>query len=391
MTCKAVIKYIALFESRTDAENFDPSVMNVNIDGKRALVDPYNHTATLPVADDLSKDDVPSFTADSVEMNLYNSDVDNEASLGMLKYPSNTTAQAMSEASETVVEPQYKYSEIKYKITDSYANEIIWNVRIVSNDTSYVPPVEPLTLVDYTKSGAIADLVSPSANREVGTVKVGATNAAYIKTNLTEGVLDNWCNVKYDQSKVDASKEVYVKVAYRFGDDAYGIDSDQQKEFHIEFGPGGFNKKEIFGKDNISGLTGDWRVKTFKCSPRTGDKELYIGTFGIFGKLIIKYVAFFETEEDAANWRYGDVGAEIATDGTAVSVNYINAETQSFNRVYAVYKDGKLVKTTVTSADDCHTIDGLEPGTYTVKAFAFNRTDTLKPIMKSVEETITIQ
>lgn len=391
LTCKAVIKYIALFESRTDAENFDPSVMNVKIDGKRAMVDPYNHTATLTVADDLSEDDVPSFTAGSVEMKLYNSDVDNAASLGRLKYPSNTTAEAMSAESQTFVEPQYRYSEIKYKIVDSYANEIIWNIRIVSNDTSYVPPVEPLALVDYTKSGAIADLVSPSASREVGTVKVGATNAVYIKTNLKEGVLDNWCNVVYDQSKVDASKKVYVKVAYRFGDDAYGIDSDQQKEFHIEFGPGGFNKQEIFGKDNIPGLRGDWRVKTFECQPRTGDKALYIGTFGIFGKLIIKYVAIFETEEDAANWRYGDVGAEIATDGTAVSVNYINAETQSFNRVYAVYKDGKLVKTTVTSADDCHTIDGLEPGTYTVKAFAFKRTDTLKPIMKSVEETITIQ
>ena len=139
LTCKAVIKYIALFESRTDAENFDPSVMNVKIDGKRAMVDPYNHTATLTVADDLSEDDVPSFTAGSVEMKLYNSDVDNAASLGRLKYPSNTTAEAMSAESQTFVEPQYRYSEIKYKIVDSYANEIIWNIRIVSNDTSYVP------------------------------------------------------------------------------------------------------------------------------------------------------------------------------------------------------------------------------------------------------------
>ena len=397
LTCKAVIKYIALFESRTDAENFDPSVMSAKIDGKRAMIDPYKHTVTIDMANDIDVENIPDFTADDVELALYNN-TNYPQQGGSLTAQNNgkdvlalTTVTAQSTDAAAGVEPGYNYKEIKYTISGTGMSDVVWSVRIQSKDSNYVPPVEPLALVDYTKSGAVADLVSPSASREVGTVKVGATNAVYIKTNLTSGVLDNWCTVKYDQSKVDASKEVYVKVAYRFGDDAYGIDSDQQKEFHIEFGPGGFDKKEIFGKDNISGLTGDWRVKTFKCSPRTGDKELYIGTFGIFGKLIIKYVAFFETEEDAANWRYGDVGAEIATDGTAVSVNYINAETQSFNRVYAVYKDGKLVKTTVTSADDCHTIDGLEPGTYTVKAFAFNRTDTLKPIMKSVEETITIQ
>ena len=104
---------------------------------------------------------------------------------------------------------------------------------------------------------------------------------------------------------------------------------------------------------------------------------------------MLKYVAFFESAEDAANWTYGTPDATITSDGAKVTAAFDNLEGTNQTRLFAFYKDGALVKIARSADCDEITVFDLEPGTYTAKAMYWN--NSLKPVMKSVEETITIQ
>ncbi len=144
-----------------------------------------------------------------------------------------------------------------------------------------------------------------------------------------------------------------------------------------------------YGADNIATLAKGWNVVTVKAPASSSGAELDIGTFHIFGKLMIKYVAFFESAEDAANWTYGALDATITSDGATVTAAFDNLEGTNQTRLFAFYKDGALVKIARSADCDEITVSDLEPGTYTAKAMYWN--NSLKPVMKSVEETITIQ
>ena len=406
LTCKVVIKYVALFTSLDDANNFDPSVMSAKVDGKRAKVDPYKHTVTVDMANDIGVEDIPDFTADDVELALYNS-TDYPQQGGSLTAQNNgkdvlalTTATAQSTDAAAGVEPGYNYKEIKYTVSGTGMSDVVWSVRIQSKDSNYVPPVEPIQLIDFTNPANISLLEDPDKGsgkwRQTGTTKVGNTNAAYFGSSVTEDrvtndgnngtcVLDNWHYIRYNTNKITNGTKVYVKIAYRFGEDAKAAPNNQSKRFYIDCSGRQFIGE--YGADNVLSLRNGWRTVVLECTPT--NSELQIGTWGILGKIMLKYVAFFESAEDAANWTYGTPDATITSDGANVTAAFDNLEGTNQTRLFAFYKDGALVKIARSADCDEITVFDLEPGTYTAKAMYWN--NSLKPAMKSVEETITIQ
>ena len=398
LTCKATIKYMALFDSKADAENYDPSISGATIQDAPAYVDHYNHTATVTLADGLDESAIPDFSADDVALTLYNSTKYADQQGGAAEAEDAlalTKATALSDKATYGKTYGYNYKEIQYKVSGTGMTDTIWSVRIQSKNSSYI---EPLELIDFTNPANLGKLEDPdggNGKRLTGTAKVGNTNAAYFArketpSDWTSGnVLDNWHYVRYDTQKVSRANDVYMKLIYRFGDDAEPVtDTSVQKQLHIYCPDSTIIGK--FGNDNISTRSKAWSEAVVKI-PASTTLDLKLGTFNIFGKVLIKYIAFFDNEEDAKNYKFGDIGATITTDGTTVNAIYDNAEVAPNGaRVLALYQGDQLKKVVYSADMDEISATGLEAGTYTAKAFCWNSLDEGYPKFDGTEAAVTV-
>lgn len=354
---KVYVEYIALFDTADAAERYDVATMpDVTVNGNAATMDKDNKKIGY-------------------------------------EFDKLTSADAMTNATYTLGEFEFSgdwqeiadsnYTVLTRKIVAKSDSTNEWTLKVKSLKVENV-----LDLVDFTDTDNAGKLVKPGNDRETGVVTTGNISTVYLKRVGDSATLDNWCNVDYDQTKVAADKEVYVKIAYRFGDDVSAITTSQQKELHIEFGPGNWQRIAVYGVDNIP--TWKWNTAVVKCSPRGNDKKFYIGTFGIYGKVLIKYVAFFETEEAANNYSFGEIGATVTADGKTVTAAYDNLEGTNGARILAIYQGDELKGVAYSTSDDEVSITGLDAGTYTAKAFYWNNFNEGYPKFDGTEAAVTV-
>ena len=396
LRAKAVFKYVALFENKSDAENYDPSINKATVNGKSAYVDHFNHTATVTLGNNLDESTIPNFTTADVNFDLYNNvNYDQAAGTDYNYRQALTTVTPLSETATYGSDNGYNYKEIQYKVSGTGMTDVIWTVRTQSKKASYI---EPLELIDFTNAKNAGKLVDPDGdsgvNRVSGSTSVGNTTAAYIGHTMTpenynDELLDDWHYVSYDKSKVDTTKDVYVKIAYRFSDDSVAAKTDKQREFHVWFG----GDQQIIGRygDNVPQLANGWRTTVLKMPAGSAGTIFQIGTYRIHGKQMFKYIAFFDNEEDANNYKFGDINATITTDGTTVNAIYDNAEVASNGaRVLALYQGDQLKKVVYSADKDEISVTGLDAGEYTAKAFYWNSLDEGYPHFNGAEATVTI-
>lgn len=378
---KVYVEYIAFFTNESDAASYgEASIPSVTVNGANATIDKNAKTVEYTFAPLTSVEDMQSATygvSDGFTMGGF-ANVSDE-----------------------------KYNAITATLTDKSDSTNVYTLTAKSRKYYDV-----LDIVDFTNLDNASKLEDPDKGsgkwRMTGTTKVGNTNAAYFGSTVTEDrvtrpedvdengkslknagttTLDNWHYVRYDTSKVPLNKKVWVKIAYRFGDNAKGVETNQSKRFYIEYP----NQQQFaaLGNDNVLSLRNGWVSKTFECTPTNHD--FYIGSFGILGKIMIKYVAFFETKADADNYKFGDINATITTDGTTVNAIYDNAEVASNGaRVLALYQGDQLKKVVYSADKDEISVTGLDAGTYTAKAFYWNSLDEGYPKFDGAEAAVTV-
>ena len=355
---KVYIEYIALFDNADDAERYGSaeSIPDVTVNGTKATRNNDNKTVAFEFDRNTS--------ADTMKAATY--------VLGDFTFSGDW---------QEVADSNYTFLTRKMVADNDSAN--VWTLKVKSLKVENV-----LDLVDFTDADNAGKLVKPGNDRETGVVTTGNISTVYFKRVGESATLDNWCTVTYDQTKVTADKEVYAKIAYRFGDDVSAITTSQQKELHFEFGPGGWQRLAVYGVDNIP--TWKWNTAVVKCSARGSDKKFYIGTFGIYGKVLIKYVAFFETEEAANNYSFGEIGATVTADGKTVTAAYDNLEDTNGARILAIYQGDELKGVAYSTSDDEVSITGLDAGTYTAKAFYWNNFNEGYPKFDGTEAAVTV-
>ncbi len=364
------IEYIAFFDNAEDAAKFD--IPEVKFGSKVGSTDVMTNSVELNLQPKLSIDEIKASTVVSNGFKFDDSDwrdVSND---------------------DTVILEK----DIVLK-TDASTK---WTLTVRSDKTA-----KPLSIIDATKLTNIEDIFQkPDNSRETGFVTVGGTQAAYFKRNSTDnGVNDNWCKIPYDTSKVDFSKQVYVKFAYRFGDDAVATTVNQQKQLHFYYpGVGGASiVGGPYGDDNIQTLRKGWHEVVVKASIAkapidTAKDNLIVGTFGIVGKVMFKYIAFFDNEEAAKEYEFGDLDADITATGKNITAAFKNAEQVSeyANRILAIYNnDGTLAKVVTGQRADEITAENLPAGTYKAKAFVWNNFNDITPLFAGAKEEITIE
>ena len=312
IAARLAIKWVALFDNLSDAESFDPSVKGATINGEKAAIDPFNHTASVTLADDLDESGMAAFAPSDVTLDLFNSDVDTPASLGRLEYPSNTKAVAVDTSASYRDGGQYRYRELKYTVTDSYNNNITWKVRTQSKNTAFKENIGTENILDFSVEGSAETAISNGTVAKTANdwVPLGDRNPAYGGTGLEMDATTN-NNKQYAQAlfkfaNANPTKTQYLKFAYMLSN--VSMPSGRQSGI-VKAAWNSANRcdSDISWTADTLPETYVWKTAVIKIAPSTNakdieNKQIVILFNGLTCKAVIRYVALFDTLSEAQSF-----------------------------------------------------------------------------------------
>ncbi len=207
------IKYIAFFKSKTDAENFDESVLAVNYKGENLSVDGVAHTAQGVLENSLTLEEAKRVKTSDIGFSLYNAEAkDYRAYTSGYVKSQEVSAVADSEfftVSESGGELTLKAS---YTVTNMNGKNIPWEITLTAPKSD-----EPYSVIDFSRADEANEHI---ANGTVAKTIYDPATVFKVNTDQSGSYLQVAHN-KYLQflakfKGADPSKRQWLKLTYCF-------------------------------------------------------------------------------------------------------------------------------------------------------------------------------
>lgn len=303
------IKYAALFESKEEADLYDPTVESATIKGEEAVIDPFAHTAMVSYPEGTKADAMKGLTEDDISMVLFNHRAEKH----------NSKAELISE--EKVKETNEAVTVyMTYKMTDVAGEEIIWKVgrtapRKASDADHFVLMFDSQNEYEEAANEEIITAGGDTTRIQYRPVEYSGP-AADIRSTWVGGTEEDRKN-EYNESEykfadADPTKDYYAKVLWRI-ESGFRWRGENDGTNRVQVGlywtnnwprEEGREYQLSYNRDEAPNLgQAKWVDNVFKVAKSTNsanltNKQLTMLIYAS-ASVSVKYVGLFETKEQA--------------------------------------------------------------------------------------------